>query len=198
MNVHKDECSQGCSQAGGETPVLRTKRLILRAPCLEDVAAICEIANNRRIAEQTRRLPHPYGAEDAREWIEGAARPAETRYLVMRTSDDAILGAVGHWCKPGSEMEVGYWIGEPFWGKGFATEALRGVIDHIFADASREQLLGCCRVSNRASRRVLMKCGFQLVGAGMNDSRVLSGLVPVEEFLLERSVWRSLKKWGAA
>ncbi len=198
MNTQSDDCGQNGVRTGVDTPVLRTTRLVLRAPCIKDVPAICKIANNRRIAEQTRRLPHPYGAEDARQWIEGSARPAETRYLVVQALDDAILGAVGHWSSTGREMEVGYWIGEPFWGNGFATEALRGVVDHVFADGTREQLLGCCRVSNKASRRVLMKCGFQLVGAGMSDSRVLSGLVPVEEFLLERSVWRSLKKWGAA
>ncbi|GBE43687.1 ribosomal-protein-serine acetyltransferase [bacterium BMS3Bbin10] len=198
MNAQSDECGQNGGRDGGDTPVLRTTRLILRAPRLEDTAAICEIANNRRIAEQTRRLPFPYGVEDARQWIEGTAGPAETKYLIVRASDGAILGAAGHGFMNGGEMEVGYWIGEPYWGNGFATEALRAVIDRIFSDGKLDQLFGRCRVSNRASRAVLVKCGFQLVGAGMSDSRVLSGLVPVEEFQLERSVWRSLKKWGAA
>ena len=198
MNAHSQEHDDAGDHSGGDTPVLRTERLILRAPRLEDVQAICKLANNRRIAKQTRRMPFPYGAEDARQWIEGTDSSAETRYLIVCASDDAILGAAGHWITTGGEMEVGYWIGEPYWGRGFATEALRLVIDQIFSDGKPEHILGCCRVANTASRRVLMKCGFQLVGAGMNDSRVLSGLVPVEEFLLERSVWTSLKKWSSA
>ena len=197
MNEYSEDYGQKGGPDRGDTPVLTTVRLILRAPRLEDVQAICEIANNRRVAEQTRRLPHPYGVEDARQWIEGAGGSDETKYLVIRASDDAILGATGHWFVNGGEMEIGYWLGELNWGFGYATEAVQAVIDQIFTDGGREQVFSHCRVSNRASRNVLMKCGFQLIGAGMSDSRVLSGLVPVEEFQLDRSVWTSLKRWGA-
>ena len=111
--------------------------------------------------------------------------------------DHEILGATG--CGPMDERdkEIGFWIGEPYWGSGYATEAAQAVIDHIFVPQPLEQLYGRCRVTNTPSRRVLMKCGFQFAGSGMCDSAVLSGPVPVEVFVLERSVWKSLKRWGA-
>ena len=108
------------------------------------------------------------------------------------------MGAAGCGVMDDGEIEVGYWLGEPFWGKGYATEALQVVIDHMFETGDLARLYGRCRVVNAQSRRVLVKCGFQLIGSGMCDSRTLKGLVPVEEFVLERSVWESLKRWGKA
>ena len=197
MNEQHEEGGQESGQTGTGPAILTTGRLILRGPRAEDARTIAGLANNRRIAEQTRRMPHPYGVEDALRWIEMTGAGDESAFLVTRKADNAILGAAGCGAMDDKDKEIGYWIGEPYWGNGFATEAVQAVIDHIFADQPLERLYGRCRVSNASSRRVLMKCGFQLAGAGMCDSAVLSGLVPVEEFALERSVWESLKRWGA-
>lgn len=198
MDEQSDECDEKGGRRAGAAPVLTTRRLILRAPRAQDAPAIAAIANNRRIAEQTRRMPHPYSQGDALEWVAAAAASEDHVFLVTRRTDGAIMGAAG--CAPMDEtdMEIGYWIGQPFWGQGFATEAAQAIIDDAFASRPHECLYGRCRVVNGASRRVLMKCGFQLAGAGMCDSRVLNGVVPVEEFVLERSVWQSLKRWGKA
>lgn len=198
MNEQSEERNQEGSRSVAGAPLLTTSRLILRGPRAEDAQAIAGIANNRRIAEQTRRMPHPYSVEDALAWIEMVSARDECRFLVTRKTDNTILGAAGCEIMDERDKEIGYWIGGPFWGNGFATEAAQAVIDHIFATLPLEQLFGRCRVTNTPSRRVLMKCGFQLAGMGMCDNAVLSGLVPVEEFVLERSVWASLKRWGAA
>ncbi|MGI9383089.1 MAG: GNAT family N-acetyltransferase, partial [Methyloligellaceae bacterium] len=79
---------------------------------------------------------------------------------------------------------------------GIATEAIQTVIDHAFREAALPRLLGRCRVGNGASRRVLEKCGFQFFAAGMIHSRALNGPVATEDFVLERSIWKSLKRWG--
>ena len=62
--------------------------------------------------------------------------------------------------------EIGYWLGVPFWGNGYATEAARALIDHAFGDLGYAVLTAGARVSNPASRRVLEKCGFQWTGIG--------------------------------
>ena len=92
--------------------------------------------------------------------------------------------------------EIGYWIGEPYWGRGYATEAVRAVIDHLFSVTDLDSLAAGCRVTNLASRRVIEKCGFQWTGAALFRVRALGASVPADRFRLERSIWASLRAWG--
>jgi len=196
MNEQSDEDQEN----GSSLPPteLATTRLRLRAPRAGDAAAIAKLANNRSIAEQTRRMPYPFSQGDAEQWVKTVSDKSEVVFLVTGKKTGEILGAAGCGQMDENDLEVGYWIGEPHWGKGYATEAVQAVVDHVFDAGQVERLYGRCRVVNMASRRVLMKCGFQFAGSGMSDSCVLKGLVPVEEYALERSVWVSLKRWGKA
>ncbi|HEY6994123.1 MAG TPA: GNAT family N-acetyltransferase, partial [Xanthobacteraceae bacterium] len=107
-----------------------------------------------------------------------------------------VLGACGIAKLDGERPEIGYWLGVPFWGKGYATEAARAVIDHAFGDLGYDHLLGGARVSNPASRRVLEKCGFQWTGVGLYRIRAIASSAPVDRFRLDRGLWASLKSWG--
>jgi RimJ/RimL family protein N-acetyltransferase len=183
------------------TPVLETERLVLRAPRLEDANAIATLVNDRRIAENTLRIPHPYGLADARAFLASAnATDEEVVFLITERSlgvrGGTVLGACGIARLDGKQPEIGYWLGVPFWGKGYATEAARAVIDHAFGDLGYEQLLGGARVSNPASRRVLEKCGFQWTGVGLYRIRALRSSAPIDRFRLDRGLWASLKSWG--
>jgi RimJ/RimL family protein N-acetyltransferase len=176
-------------------PVLATERLVLRAPRLDDAKAIASLVNDRRIAENTLRIPHPYGLADAESFIATAnADDGERAFLITRGA--AVLGACGIARRDGEEPEIGYWLGVAFWGRGYATEAARGVIDHAFGDLGYECLAGGARVSNPASRRVLEKCGFQWTGVGLYRIRALASSAPVDRFRLDRRLWASLKSWG--
>jgi len=176
-------------------PVLETERLTLRAPRSEDAKAIATLVNDRRIAENTLRIPHPYGLADAESFIATAnAADGERAFLITR--DAMVLGACGIARRDGEEPEIGYWLGVPFWGRGYATEAARGVIDHAFGDLGCDCLAGGARVSNPASRRVLEKCGFQWTGVGLYRIRALASSAPVDRFRLDRRLWASLKSWG--
>jgi RimJ/RimL family protein N-acetyltransferase len=177
-------------------PVLETERLVLRAPRLEDAKAVAQLANDRRIAENTTRIPHPYSLVDAEKFIASVNRPEdEIAFLITRAG--AVLGAVGIAMPERDAPELGYWLGVPFWGHGYATEAVRAVIDHAFADLGYEALGAGARVTNPASRRVLEKCGFQWTGVGLARIRALASSAPIDRFRLERGIWRSLKSWGA-
>jgi RimJ/RimL family protein N-acetyltransferase len=179
------------------TPVLETERLVLRAPRLEDATAIATLANDRRIAENTLRIPHPYAVADARAFLASAgATDDELILLITARSGGAVLGACGIAKLDGEQREIGYWLGVPFWGKGYATEAARAVIDHAFGDLGYDLLLGGARVSNPASRRVLEKCGFQWTGVGLYRIRAIRSSAPVDRFRLDRRLWASLKSWG--
>ena len=178
-------------------PVLETERLSLRAPRFEDARAIAMLANDRRIAENLLRIPHPYALADAESFITRAnASTDEIVFLITRGA--AVLGTCGIGKFDGEEQEIGYWLGVPFWGRGYATEAARAVIDHAFDDLGCDVLLGGARVSNPASRRVLEKCGFQWTGVGLYRIRALASSAPVDRFRLDRGLWASLKSWGRA
>lgn len=177
-------------------PVLETERLILRAPRLEDANTIAALANDRRIAENTKRMPHPYRLADAEAWIGAGRRRGERNFLI--TSSGAVLGACGLERRGEEEAELGYWLGVDHWGQGFATEAARALIDHAFDALGHDAIQAGARVSNPASRRLLEKCGFQWTGVGLYRIRAIASSAPVDRFRLERGIWASLKDWGRA
>jgi RimJ/RimL family protein N-acetyltransferase len=175
-------------------PVLETERLTLRAPRLGDVTAFAMLANDRRIAENTARVPHPYGTADAEQFIASVNKQdGEATFAI--TLGGTLIGACG--LDPRRDApEIGYWLGVPYWGHGYATEAVRALIDHAFGDLGRETLQAGARVSNPASRRLLEKCGFQWTGVGLYRIRAINSSAPVDRFRLDRGLWASLKSWG--
>ncbi len=179
------------------TPVLETERLVLRAPRLGDAKSVAALANDRRIAENTARIPHPYRIADAQEFISTANLGNETVLLITQRGGP-VLGGCGFTQIDRHPPEIGYWLGAKYWGKGYATEAVRALIDHAFTDLDCEALQASARVTNPASRRVLEKCGFQWTGAGLCRIRALGSSVPVDRFRLDRGLWASLKSWGQA
>ena len=178
----------------GSIPVLETKRLCLRAPRLEDAKTVATLANDRRIAENTARIPHPYKLADAESFIGGANQNGGEAVFVITLRDETIIGACGLMPQPAGEL--GYWLGVEHWGKGYATEALHAVIDYAFADLGQESLQAGARVTNPASRRVLEKCGFQWTGVGLYRINAIKSSAPIDRFRLERGIWSALKTWG--
>jgi RimJ/RimL family protein N-acetyltransferase len=178
-------------------PVLETERLQLRAPRLGDAKIVATLANDRRIAENTARIPHPYRRADAEDFIAAANQAGGETVFVVTLRDGGIIGACGLMAPENQNLEIGYWLGVKHWGKGYATEAVRALIDHAFTDLDCEAVQAAARVTNPASRRVLEKCGFQWTGAGLKRIRALSSSAPIDRFRLDRRLWASLKSWGA-
>jgi RimJ/RimL family protein N-acetyltransferase len=175
-------------------PVLETERLTLRAPRPEDAEALALLANDRRIAENTARIPFPYGIADAEQFVASVNRQeGEATFAIIWAG--RLIGACG--VDPRETVpEIGYWLGVPYWGNGYATEAVRAVIDHAFGDLENESLQAGARVSNPVSRRVLEKCGFQWTGVRLSRIRAINSAAPVDRFRLDRGLWASLKSWG--
>jgi RimJ/RimL family protein N-acetyltransferase len=182
----------------GSIAVLETERLVLRAPRPDDAKAIASLINDRRIAENTARIPHPYSLADAHAFLAQVNRdPCEPSFLITLT-DGTIIGGCGIHVLSGGDPELGYWIGVPYWGRGYVTEAARVLIDHAFGALGYERLTSRARVSNPASRRVLEKCGFQWSGVALIRIRALKSSAPVDCFRLDRGLWASLRSWGNA
>lgn len=179
-----------------ECPVLVTERLVLRPPHIDDVPELAQLANNRRIANMLGRMPHPYDEEDARAFVEASRtrQRAGCSYAIALAETGAFIGCAGLYAGEHG-LELGYWIGEPYWGNGYATEAAHALVDLAFRATAIERLNASCRVTNSASRRVIHKCGFQYAGQGMLES-LSAGRVTVERYALDRRTWVSLRSWG--
>jgi RimJ/RimL family protein N-acetyltransferase len=176
--------------------VLETERLTLRKPTLADVKAIADLANDRRIALMTRRLPHPYTQDDAVHFVKAIAGTGETVFLIENNHTPVGVAGVD-WSEPDAP-ELGYWFGVAHWSQGFATEAARAVIDYTFVEFDVDQMISGARVVNPKSRNVLEKCGFQWSGVELHRFKALGSSTPVDRFRLSRGVWSSLKHWGNA
>lgn len=179
----------------GSIPVLETERLMLRAPHLEDANWVAALANDKRIAENTRRIPHPYTCAHAQDFIT-SLDTGEVAFLIA-LRDETIIGACGLTTQDDATPEISYWLGISFWGKGYATEAVRALIDFAFTELNHESLQAGARVTNPASRRILEKCGFQWTGVGLCRIRALASSAPIDRFRLDRGLWSSLRSWGA-
>jgi len=140
---------------------IQTPRLLLRPWQEADLASLVLLANNRKIWLNLRdSFPHPYTAEHAQAWI---SNPRPFNWAV--TLEAKPIGGIG--VHPFEDVyrrcaELGYWLGEPFWGRGFATEAVTAVCDWTLAQGSWERLQAGVFSGNLASMRVLEKCGFVL------------------------------------
>jgi RimJ/RimL family protein N-acetyltransferase len=164
-----------------------TRRLAMRPAAPEDRIAIAALAAHPRVAETLAAAPGEGGGPDC------------MRLAIAAREDAAVVGEASWAALPGKPgaMEIAAWIGEAHWGRGYATEAVQALIDHVFGDG-RTQFVWCAtRASSARSRRVVEKCGFQYRGTGMVRAASRSGAVPVERFVLERRNWESLKAWGA-
>lgn len=146
---------------------LKLERCTLRPWRAGDEPSLVRHADNRNVSRNHRdRFPYPYTAADAADWIarvSAQARPTSFAIVV----DGVAVGGIG--IELGADVfrrsaEIGYWLGEPFWGRGIATEALRAMTDYAF------QHFDICRLEagvfdwNPASARVLEKAGYTLEG----------------------------------
>lgn len=184
----------------GYCPVLLSQRLVLRAPHEEDIDALSHLANNANIATMVSRMPHPYTAKDAADFVRRNRNGeiGKCVYAITLADNGTFMGCCALEPHDGDErtLEMGYWLGEPFWNNGYTTEAAHALIDMAFRTRDIDQIDARCRVTNIASRRVIQKCGFQLQGTGMVGSLALGSMVPVEWYRLDRKTWVSLRSWG--
>lgn len=163
---------------------ITTKRLVLRAPIRGDVPDLTRLADNKAIADRLLRLPHPYTRADALGFIEIIAqRPDERPYAIVL--DDRLVGVVGFTFVEGKAPELGYWLGEPYWGKGLMTEAARGLIDAAHRTGHFELIGARALEDNAASLNVLEKQGFRRTGKATRED---TG-APLVLLELERPRW---------
>lgn len=188
----------GADQLLRDSPVQVTERLVLRPPHVEDIEAMAFLANNLNVARMVTRIPHPYPRERAVNFVEQAASGAVGQfvYAITLSATGEFIGCLTlHDHKYGPGYEIGYWLGEPYWGKGYATEATVALIDLSFRTLSLEQIYISAQSRNAGSRRVIEKCGFNHSGSAIGFSGI-DGDVPVECYVMTRQQWLELRGAG--
>ena len=146
------------------TPVVATDRLILRGPVRGDGPALAYLLNDLNVSGMTSRIPHPYGLADAEAWIEPAMAcdfRTEAQFIIEHRTC-GVVGGLGFMA--GDRPELGYWIGRPYWNRGYATEAVRGAMAWARRDWRKKVIVAGHFADNPASGLVLIKAGFLYTG----------------------------------
>lgn len=143
---------------------IETARLILRAPDRRDVPALARLANNPRIHAMLERLPHPYGLAEAIAFVDDFSRLDTEKAYAITLKSGPFIGVVGLTFTKDRPPALGYWLGEPYWGKGYATEAVGALVKAAVETGHCPVIAARARAENAASRAVLGKLGFVETG----------------------------------
>lgn len=142
---------------------LETPRLILRPPRLDDAPDIQTYASEWELAKTTLNIPHPYPENAALEWMQMLieAPESDNYYFTVCLKDSTLVGAFNVGVIPRHHhAEIGYWIGRPFWGQGYASEAARRAVVFCFEELNLNRVFANYFTTNPASRRVMEKAGM--------------------------------------
>lgn len=150
-------------------PQLETERLILSQLRASDIPAIVDYANHKPIADYTLNIPYPYSENDAIYWLNQAHQGFRNNTLfvfaIRQKSDQSFMGGIGlHIEQRFNRAEIGYWLAEPFWNKGYMTEAATTLIEFGFNQLHLHKITSSHFTQNPASGQVLIKSGMHKEG----------------------------------
>lgn len=173
-----------------------TERLILRPLRADDEKAVVRLLGDREVTDTTLRLPHPYRPEDFRRFLGIATEMNERRTgvqlgITLRT-EGRIVGAIG--LRPAEDtpaMELGYWIALAEWGRGYATEAARAMVDLAFREFPISRVFAIHFGRNPASGRVLAKAGMRFEGLLRQSQRKGDALEDQAFYSILRPEWEA-------
>ncbi len=160
-------------------PTLETARLILRPLRRSDVAAIVALAGDEAVATKTASIPYPLTVREAEGWLHRHLRSdgdREVVFAIEHKQDRVFLGAIGLLITGTREpAPMGYWLGRPFWNRGYMTEAIQRLLDHAFADLNVMAVRAAAYPDNPASMRAQDKAGMAFVGREMEPAPARGG-----------------------
>jgi RimJ/RimL family protein N-acetyltransferase len=175
-------------------PTLDTGRLHLRLLRLADAPDIQRLASSREVASSTGMIPHPYPEGAAAEFInltlDGFERERAAVFGIVVRNEDCFIGCCGlHPEDDHGRAELGYWVGVPWWNRGYATEAAAAVVGWGFRERGIHRIFAGCFARNPASARVLEKAGFTFEGRSREHFRKWEVYEDILHYGLLRSEW---------
>ncbi|MDP3855460.1 GNAT family N-acetyltransferase [Phenylobacterium sp.] len=168
-------------------PGIRTQRLRLRRPRRADAARIAEYCNDFDVAKMTSQIPHPYGIADAHAFIDRQdyKDPAREVTFAIEHPEEGFMGILGFFGNAEGRSEIGYWLGRPHWGKGYATEAADRALVWASREWGRRYVVAGHACDNPASGEVLCKVGFLYTG----EVKLLASAARKGETPVRMMVW---------
>ena len=171
-------------------PTLTTDRLTLRPLRAADAPAVFRLVNDYGVAGNLARVPFPYKESVAEGWI-GSTHEQASRgdgYHLGIVQDGTLIGCAGLTMNRGDagEAELGYWVGAKFWGRGYAREAARALLDWGFATLGLDRVVASALTDNAASQAVLRAVGFSQTGQGVQEFMSRNRAMPVVLFELDK------------
>ena len=166
-----------------EFPQLFTQKLILRKIQIEDVPALVKYANNKKISENVLNLPYPYQEPDAvfriSYVVQGFKKKARYVFAIILKERQELIGEISlHMDNIYHVAQLGYWVGEPFWNQGIASEAVAAMLQFGFETLNLDFIYATCNEQNKASAKVLEKNGMEIhhVNGGVIQYRIVRSL----------------------
>jgi 8-oxo-dGTP diphosphatase len=179
------------ADARRQGPVLDTARLRLRPPQPGDAAALERLAGAWEVARFTARIPHPYPPGAAAQWLTHNDDEDETVLAIERRSDGAFLGCCGFNPDEPGAIEIGFWLGVPYWGHGYGREAIAALVDLCFGDPAIERVVATVHPDNEGSIRLQEKLGFVLAGERTLEMPARGYTIQAPLRVLTREVWQA-------
>ena len=185
-------------KASLKSPILETERLLLRPFQLSDASDVQRLAGNWAIADTTMNVPHPYEDGMAEAWISTHQPRFEAGELAVFAitfkADRELVGAVGLQVdRSFDRANLGYWIGEPFWGLGYCTEAATSIVEYGFAELKLQRMYAQHFARNPASGRVLQKIGMSKEGTARQHIKKWGKFEDLVLYGLLRNEWVARK-----
>jgi RimJ/RimL family protein N-acetyltransferase len=172
-------------------PTLQTERLRLRPYSETDIPELLPLIDSREVAATTLRIAHPYTEQDARAFLELAKEPDKLWLAVTLLADGRQIGGIGLRLElQHQHAELGYWLGVPYWGQGYATEAAREVIRYGFEDLKLHRIFASHFQHNPASGNILKKLGMRYEGCQREHLRKWDQFVDSELYGILRREWQ--------
>lgn len=171
---------------------LDTARLRLRAYSEDDIAELVPLIGAREVAATTGRIPHPYAVKDAEEFLAKIESDREVRLAVTLRDSSRLIGGVGlRLVEQHQQAELGYWLGVPYWGRGYGTEAAREMLRFGFEGLKLHRIFATHFSSNPASGRILRKLGMRHEGCQRQHFRKWDEFVDLELYGMLQAEWEN-------
>jgi RimJ/RimL family protein N-acetyltransferase len=166
---------------------LHTARLLLRSLDREDVSALVRLAGAREVAATTLNIPHPYSADDALAFLDKAGADFRAGrsavFAISLLPARELCGGIGlNIASAHKHAELGYWIGVPYWGQGYVTEAAQAVVAFGFETLRLRRIFAHFFAGNTASQRVLEKIGMKHEGRFRQHVQKWDRFIDIENY----------------
>jgi len=154
---------------------IESERLVLQAPIRGDVPQLVKLADNKNIAAMLSRLPNPYTRADAIGFVEIIAQRESEKPYAITLGGVGLIGVMGFSYAPDAPPEFGYWMGERYWGKGYATEAGRALLEVAHGTGQYKEIGAWALSENERSINVLTKLRFKKLRESKSKDGVFAG-----------------------